>query len=510
MDQMEKRAAGEADLSFRERIEKRIGKTLAEKYADIAALLALLDYRFRKDVEEEKNDWAYGLIWVFFFDSLHGKKPLTRVFAAVLAPVLWAATRIKYAFRRKADTRLAFSNTFLWSRRYPRVMERVEEQYGCTGVLSFYDTVKRSTPSAKEMLRDTLHLNSGSVRPVYIPRYSIAGAGLQRTVSEYFQLLYGMAQGEKTAEEDTLDRVLSAMRKAYNRRVAYLTERLKKEGLKAYITTNQYNLRDLLLIHACKEAGIPSMELEHHAMEFARDVFDPDHPRPRLSFVSHYGFWSGTEKEFHEKVFRYDNFLYPPEANRYIVSGNAEMSYEQAAAYQKQYPVQRKLTYMTTGIEETTFPDREDMKEYIRWRWRVFTGLRELSERQNIQICLRYTPFREKEFREKEIPVLKEWGFLISESVPENLMEDMCSSMAVMSSTSSVLATARLMGKTIYRVADVSIPYVHIDDRVHEVTPETIRDIVIPEGAENRPEVIDRDSFFNIDRIVSSFGRTSE
>ena len=133
----------------------------------------------------------------------------------------------------------------------------------------------------------------------------------------------------------------------------------------------------------------------------------------------------------------------------------------------------------------------------------MFKGLRELGERQHITICLRYTPYRETYFREKEIPTLKSWGFVISESVPENLMEDMCSSLAVMSSTSSVLGTARPLGKMIYRVQYMDLRVVHIDDTVHEVTPETIRDIVIPEGEENKPHDIDRESFFSVDRLIA-------
>ena len=494
-------------LTARERIENRIGKDLAQRYRDIEALTALLDYRYKKGLEQ-KNDWTFGLIWVFFFDTLHGKKAVSRIAAAVIAPALWCATRIKYAFRKKAEKRLAFSNTFLWSRRYPMVREQVEGKTGCTAILSFYDTIKRSTPNAKEMLRDTLRLNSGSVRPVFIPRYSIAGAGLQRAVTEYTRLLSRMAQGKETVPEGETDRALERLRKAYSRRVAYLTKRLKKQGLKLYVTINQYNLRDLLLIHACKNLGIPTMELEHHAMEFARTQFDPEHPQPRLSYVSHYGYWSATEKLFHEKVFRYDNLLYPPEANRYFVSGNTEMSYAQAVAYQKQFPVQRKLTYMTNGLEAGMFSSG-DLEKYEQWRWAVFSGLRELAKKQNLKICLRYTPFREMYFREKEIPTLKEWGFEISASVPENLMEDMCSSMAVMSSASSVLATARLMGKTIYRVEDIRVRFIHIDDRVHEVAPEEIPDLVIPDGIPDPSGQIDPDGFFSLDRVLQNCGAGS-
>ena len=83
-------------------------------------------------------------------------------------------------------------------------------------------------------------------------------------------------------------------------------------------------------------------------------------------------------------------------------------------------------------------------------------------------------------------------------------MEDICSSMAVMSSASSVLATARLMGKIIYRVEDMEIPFFHVDDRVHEVTPDGIADLVIPEDSGNMPDRIDPAGFFDIERVLTA------
>jgi hypothetical protein len=72
-----------------------------------------------------------------------------------------------------------------------------------------------------------------------------------------------------------------------------------------------------------------------------------------------------------------------------------------------------------------------------------------------------------------------------------------------MSSTSSVLSTARLFGKMVFRVQDwePEYSYVHVDDEVHEVTPEDIPNILIPEGLENTVPEIDPEGIFDINRI---------
>ena len=116
-------------------------------------------------------------------------------------------------------------------------------------------------------------------------------------------------------------------------------------------------------------------------------------------------------------------------------------------------------------------------------------------------INIRYTPNAERAYREKEAPVLKEWGFRISESVPSNLMEDLCSSVAILSSVSSVLCTARMFGKLTFRVSEWELTYIHVDDEIHEVAPEDIPNIVIPEGIENLPPKIDPEAAFSIKRI---------
>lgn len=496
MTQYRMQVSPDVVLTSRERIEKRIGRERTERFRAAEPLLALLEYRYREETETS-SDCAYGFSRIFAFDSLLGKKPTTKAMADILAPVLYGTARIKYAFRKKAETRLAFSNAFLFSPRYPMVREQVERKYGCTAVITFYDLIKRSFPEETVQLKDSFRLDAGKVKPVFIPRASIAGHALQNAVMEYYQLMHRIAEGQR--DDAALDAALTRLQEAYTRRVALLSRRLKKENVKQYITVNQYNLRDLLMIHACRDAGIETMQQEHNAMQFSRLPFDPEHPWARLAFARNYGFWTESEKRFHQMVYRYDNLLYPPDANRYIISGNTEMSYEQVTAYQKKYPEQRKVVFMSAA---PGFDSQEEQAAYEEWRWRIFNGLRELSEKQKVPVTIRYTPFFEQVFREKEIPVLTSWGFTISESVPGNLMEDMCTGSIIMSSTSSVLSTARLLGKTVYRVEDPGITYVHVDDGILDIQAEDIAGLVIPEVTGSAADGIDPDGFFNIDKAL--------
>ena len=476
--------------SAREKLEGRLGKELSGKYRGIGALLALIDSR----VEVSAGDPEAGLQRLFALDTLRGKKTVSQAALGTLALVLWAFTAIRYRSVPKAKTRLVYSNTFLSSVRYPAAREQIEKEFGCTAFVTFLDTLKPGSRGGNS-LRELLRLDQGKVRPVFFRGWSVCGGALRRAASRYCLLAYG-----PDPDRSRLDRSLQSLEKAYGKRVKRLEQRLGKENVTLYTTINQYNLRDLLMIHACRNLGIRTLQQEHHTIQFCQDQFDENRPKPRLSFAGEYGFWNRTELLFHRKVYRFDSLLYPENEIRMHVTGNPEMVFEQAELYRQKYPPERKLTYMTAILENWQDPEIRDA--YLRWRWDIYKGLKELSERQNIIINIRYRPFSEQEFREKEIPVLKEWGFRISESLPENLMEDLCSSSVIMSATSSVLSTARLFGKLTYRVEDLSFRNSLMDKEVHDVSVAGIPDIVIPEGIENTAQEIDREGTFNIHNIL--------
>ena len=494
---MKETAAREEDIrqesSWREKVERRIGKDLREKHAEIGPLLSLIEYR----MEDEAEGFEYGLLRLFIFDTLYGKKAVTRTAAGIISPLLWAYSKAAHRSVPKAKTRLAFSNSFLLSSRYPAARAEIDRETGCTAVLTFTDLLKREAPDQRINLKASLKPEKQQCRPVFFPGRSICGKTLQQAVIRYCNLFYNPGASETG---DSAEAALQALEKAYKARVEKIADCLRKEDCALYVTVNQYNLRDLLIIHACKKLGVRTLQQEHHATQFNRLQYDPEHPSYRLSFAGEYGFWSRSEQLFHKKVYRYENELYRPEEIRFRVTGNPEISAEEALRLRQQYPQERKLTLMLASMKDSEIEGKRE--KYEQWRWSIFKGLRELADRQHIVISIRYSPNRETEFREKEVPVLKEWGFRISESVPGNLMEDLCTSAAIMSSTSSVMCTARMFGKLTFRVEDWEIGYVHVDDEVHEVTPAEIPDIVIPEGIENTLPEIDREAAFSIKALT--------
>jgi len=480
------------EIYRQERLSEYIGQDLVEKYPKIEPLLDLIDYR----MVDAADDYRYAYLRLFIYDSLHGKKAATIIIAGMISPVLWVISRAKHRKVPKAVKRAVFSNTFLLSARYPAARESIERENGCTAVLTFTDMLKLEGKNQQLNLKASLKPEKFKVKPIFFPGWSIIGGRLRKAVIAYCEEVYGPAGAkDKTAVENAI-RVLE---KAYFDRVKKVENCLRREDCLLYMTVNQFNLRDLLMVNACKNLGIRTLQQEHHASQFSWLPFSEEKKMDRLSLIGEYGFWNKTEKLFHEKVYRYVSPLYRREEIRFLVTGNPEISLEEAEQLRKQYKPERKLTYMMASHQDYELEGIRD--QYEKWRSDIFKGLRELSNKQNIPICIRYTPNKELELRKQEEPMLKEWGFIISESVPGNLMEDLCTSTAILSSSSSVMSTARLFGKLVFRVKDFFYPYVHVDDDIHEVNVEDLPNIVIPAGIENTLPEIDYDGIFNIRKL---------
>ena len=225
----------------RAKLEARLGKDLAEQYREIEAPLALIDSR----MEVSAGDVETGLQRLFVFDTLRGKKAVSRAVLALAAPVLWAATKLKYSGVKQAEKRLVYSSTFLTSTRYPAAREQIEQAFGCTAAVTFLDTLKLGYRDGG--MKKILQLDQGTVRPVFLGDWSVCGGGLRRAAVRYAGTAYGAGQ-----DREALAQALSALEAAYTKRVRRLEKRLGKETLTLYTTVNQYNLRDLLMIHACK------------------------------------------------------------------------------------------------------------------------------------------------------------------------------------------------------------------------------------------------------------------
>lgn len=490
-----KRADGaETHIDHHTGVLQDIGAELREEFDDIFPLLALLNYRWNA----ENGDFENYLIRVFQFDTLRGRNPLKAALGEILAPILWFRSKIKYR-RKDQSVKYLFSNTFVKSPRYPAVYKSIDEKYGCIAVLTFYDTLESTYGNTAASVKKALKCDWGIKSPVFLPSRTVAGKQLEDAVVQYSTYTY-LNRGE--VNRQTQRSLLEALRKAYFARREWLLQKLKPYDIRCFFTINQYNLRDLLLIDVCDQIGAKTVQQEHGALQFGRINYDLEKPAKRLAFAQEYSMFDKGELNFHQLVFRYDNVLKKGQSVRFCASGNIELNYEASMEAAKRYPVQRKVLFVITALADKEWGTPEQADAIKRWRMAIFEQLHLLKEKTGVEVSVRYKPYCEMDLRAAEVPVLESYGIQVSPSLPSNLMEDICTSGIVISTTSTVLSTAISLGKTVYRVEDPGVTYLKVNPDVIDISVEDISSIPVSNIMEHKK--ILKENFFDIDRILQS------
>lgn len=485
----------------RESVINIIGKKRYEEYKELFPLFVLCQYRtlVANDLESLIANVQYGDEFVPNGVGLY-KRVLHVLGKCFLFPVILLKGCRKSTCSEYNLKMIVVSNTFVNSERYPSTRKVLDATCGYRAILTMRDVIQNGHGSIKQALLKSLKGNRGNYRPIVMVASSVSGTRLKYYTRKWCEIVYEYKNSGVVSEEK-IDEILPILKVVYTRRLKRIKKILRNNAIEMYATVNQYNLRDVLLIQACNEMGIRTVQMEHHVMQFSRKNFSENKQIHRYSFAQEYYMWNDSDKKFHEKVFCVDNILEEDSEIKRKVMGNLELTYEDACAAQEKYKMERRITFMTFAIDEVDLNTEEQIKQVKEWRWKIFCGLKELGEKQNVKIRIRYKPYSEMNFREEEIPVLREWGFEISESVPECLLEDICSSMAVMSTTSTVMATARVFDRIVYRIEDPAVSYIKVDPKIIEVKVDDIANIVLPS---DRVGNLDREDFFMAERLFQN------
>lgn len=474
-------------------LRKSIGESNLEKYKSIKPLLALLDYRVWNETDIEHITSMLST-WDEFIPERRGIARKWLHFFGGISVYLYTFFKTKFLPGEiQGEKVILMSNTYVNSERYSSANQSFLTSCGYKVFFSLCDAIKYGNGDIVKSLKKSLKGNYGNLQPIFIFSDSIAGRKLAKLVRELCLVLL-KEECENDISERELEILLNKLEREYNKRKENLKKIINRNKFDMYITVNQYNLRDLLIIHACNEMGIRTVQMEHHTMQFSRINFSVEKPMQRLAFAQEYFLWNEGEKLFHEKVFKYYNLFNENERLQFNTMGNLELCYADAKSMIDKYEMKRRVTYMSSALYDTDLDCEDQVKQVKEWRWSIFNQLKLLKERQNVEIRIRYTPYQEMQFREEEIPVLQKWGFEISESTSQCLMEDICSSMAVMSTTSTVLATARALGRLTFRVEDPAVNYIHVDKKIMDISVEEISEIILNEES-SVGQIIETDFF---------------
>lgn len=438
-----------------------LGSENMEKYRDIFPVISLIFWDINTRYITTGNFNA-----LFSFDE----EPETKGLSAAVSII--RKSRFKKlcgeASKLPKAKAVMLSSTFVHNPRYSATLAEVKKLCGVTHILSVCDV--RPLINRNGVKFNDMHY---TVQPVILEG-SVSGAEVKKCVRDTAAFLVKLIEkGESCLQHtDESEKLLSALQKAYTTRINELTNILSRYEIGHYITINQFNLRDVMLMDACHRLGIPTRQMEHHASWCMHPSHRPV-PIYRYAYADSYGCWSDSDVKFHQNFYGYQP-MFGQQIELYTI-GNPETNFEKAKSEYARYTPKNQIVYMVSGImdenDEKLFNDNFNMQLCI------FEGLKKLGEKTGWEVLVRFPPAINPKMMAKCTPILEDMGIRVSTSAPGTLMEDMCTSRVVFGTISSVLSTAVIMGRKVYRIVAPGFEPLYTEEEITSVAIENIADI---------------------------------
>lgn len=425
--------------------EEFVGTELRQKYDDIWPVIKLILYRID----------ASGKSGLFSYDGTWPEN--TSVKGRVLRPI-----RAFFYFIKKctspsvAADGIYASDTLLESDRYKGLLKELYEKHNIIGSCAFYNVDKESVSKKGE-----LEKKIWDSRRLFFCE-SVSGNAVKLGAENTYDLFLRLIQESKVCEDEKarVDDTLKELRRAVLCRLEEIGAYLQKEKVKCFITTNQYNLRDVITIMACRKVGIWTKELSHHqnctiALEEWSMTDYVFQERP-FSCVNESCQWSEADQEYclkHKRVTALYGDL------RYNVVGCPEVAKSEyiknSSAYCKENAV---LIFMPTlyffaqkeagSLHE---PTQEDFQ-------RAADGIKVLLEkicvwakRSRATVYVKYHPSESKVRIDADREIIDACGFTVISTRAE-FVKAVCESRIAIGCATSALSVALTYGCKCYDI----------------------------------------------------------
>lgn len=463
------------------KLKNFLGQELIEKYESVLPLLALCEYRMF-------TYKAYGDFSMMF--NTENNSVFTSVYRTALYPFYYLNS---FFNKLEKSEKVFLSATILCSDRYIDLIKETQSKHSVASACIASDIPIYSGKIS--FIKYIKNLFASGLNFTGLAGFTLTGRKLKKTVIKWLEFCKSNEDINQYNFHEA-DAILSQLSNLYTKKVASTAQKLSGQKISCYITINQYNIRDLIIIHACKALGIVTKQLEHHASRFMYNIYDGVKPL-RYCFVDQICCWNDSEVDFHKKIYNYQVFL--SETNPQIYSvGNPEISYSKACESLEKYPLENKVIFMVSGLLDTADPER--VEGQLKFRNEIYRRLYKLSEEKGYKIRVRYPPGLDMDVRHQEENMLKKYGFEISPSDRRTLMSDICSSKAVIGTISSVLGLCALMGKDVYKIAGEKEEYYITDKNIRVLPVNRIESITFQQNIYG----INKEEFFDLDKLLLS------
>ena len=288
-----------------------------------------------------------------------------------------------------------------------------------------------------------------------------------------------------TDSQKEAERLFSMLKKHAGKRIDFLYKKLKKNRVTQFITINQYNLRDVLTVMACRKAGIVTKELSHYSYcitpvdQSKRSTYYEG----KLFFTDEGCVWNISEKKWYEKYVSVNENIFG-DSIRISCVGCPEITRDHFNKLVSKIHKQNSLIYFVPSVEyidgdyQTSMDIRKD----------YFKEVYVLSERLGVKVYVRYHPCEPQDNINREKDLLSDYNFIVCPPGREKLNEFLCESKIAITCKSSVAIIAHLFGCKVYNIIFGDEQYDYMGMDFENIKLGDIESIELPESIHFYPE----------------------
>lgn len=425
-------------------IEKFIGSELRRKYDDIWPIVRLVLYHLD----------TTGKVGIMGLDGEWREQGSFR--SKLVCPIRFIAYQWHRLFSvQKPGPSIYLSNSMLRIDRYTGLLEELYENYNIISPFSWSD-INRETFLKKNDLQKKIYQS----RQLYFGK-SVSGQCVKTHVERIYDLFFELLSKNEVCNDryEYVDRSLQMLQSAVNERIDEIVPRLKERQVSCFITINERNIQDVLIILACRRAGIWTKELSHqqncmfNLVRYDDKRFFDDNAK-MYSATHESCQWSEPDKEF---CIKYNVFDAVYNDFRISVVGCPEVTEKEYLINNKKYTKEDAMVIFVPSV--SYFMERRNkeafgisqgaMQRVLGATEIIYNQVAKIAKERQMKVYIRYHPHEPIAIIEAEKELVDALGFE-SLTTREDFVKAVCSCKVAIGYITSAFDSVLLYGGKCY------------------------------------------------------------
>lgn len=329
------------------------------------------------------------------------------------------------------------SDTIFYIDRYDALNEKLKKMSGVYGIYSSKST-KRKT-----------------VKGLFLG-HSVTGIKLHHEILRFHKWMMKLSNNGNILEDYSAeaDQRLARLNKLVMNRVRKLENLLRGQGIRCYITINQYDVREVLIVMACRSLGIVTKELQHHPYSIIsskipsleKDIqqrFEDD--SKKYVWVDEMNLWLEEDLVWIQSQNNIRSVWEVPVI--YRVVGCPEINKDEIHKNIAKINRTGGIIIFVPSYDTTS---KEIMADFSERRKKLYDAVYSLSQREGVEVVVRYHPGKYATMEERRL--FDQYGFKLCSDKRDELIHWLCKATVAFSWNSSVMITARNYGVKCFQV----------------------------------------------------------